>query len=211
VKGAITLYGKEQQRHGSVLEAFMQQYDTPVPALTPLPVPPKPDLAFIDLGYNAALDTFLDCGLFAILRQYQSLPLALLQTWDTILAEEARHLSLFVNGLAYQNTKQKAAFSQLFRGLPVLWRRRNSLLTLLGAFGEKEDPEDYPAAQRWLGALSAEQFLDLCLAEHQRRMQILPANLIQPQFSPALAKFTKEVLRVWPKRYSSSAISSLNP
>jgi hypothetical protein len=212
VKGAITLYGKEQQRHGSVLEVFMQRYSISVSALPPLAVPPRPDLAFIDLGYNAALDTFLDCGLFAILRQYQSLPLALLQTWDAILAEEARHLSLFINCLAYQNTKQKVAFSQPFRGLPILWQQRNSLLTLLGAFGEKEDPEDYPPAQRWLAALGAEQFLDLCLAEHSRRMQALPANLVQPQFSPALAKFTKEVLRVWPKRYSSSAaVGSLNP
>lgn len=211
VKGAITLYSKEQQRHGSVLEAFMQQYGILVPMLSPLPVPPKPDVAFIDVGYTTALDLFVDAGLFTVLRQYQCLPPELLQVWDRILAEKTRHLGLFVNCLAYQKTKQKATFGYPFRGLLVLWQRRNALLRLLGSCGEKEDPEDYPLAQHWLASVTAEQFLDLCLQEHHRRIQALPADLVQPQFSTVLAKVTREVLRVWPKRYSSPTISSLNP
>jgi hypothetical protein len=208
VKEAIALFGKEQQRHGAVLEAFMQDYDMPSPSLGSVQVPHNLEPAFIDLGYRACLDSLVAFGLFGLFQKGHRLPAALLQPFDTCLSEEARHLILFTNCLAYRNAKQKKFGSQL-RGVQVLWQRRPELLKLLRAFGQKED-EEIPA-QQWLETSTPEQFLNICLAEHHRRMQGFPTGLVQPQLSPALAKVVREVLRVWPKRQNSPTISALNP
>ena len=86
-----------------------------------------------------------------------------------------------------------------WNAVPALLSRSGALVTLIAAFGPK-DLDERPAATRWMARYTIETFLKRCLAVHQTRMQTLGPDLLQPQLSVNLAKFTREIFKVWPKR-----------
>jgi hypothetical protein len=90
-------------------------------------------------------------------------------------------------------------------GLPTLWRDRNKVLKFISAFGLKEDVAPSPLSP-FLEKATAEEFLNLCLSENQRRMAGAEAAAPQPKLGAATAQVLREVVRLWPQRRETPTI-----
>jgi hypothetical protein len=202
VKAAVILQAQEQTRLVKTIQSFLSAYNIPAPALPTVAIPKNLEAAFIKVGYRNCLDLFWADGLRDAAQKANAIPVALDQRFDRLLAEQSRHTIFLVNWMAYQKAKLNKRWGE-WNAVPALLNRSGVLVRLIAAFGPK-DLDERPAATRWMARYNIETFLKLCLAVHQTRMQTLSANLLQPQVSVNLAKFTREIFKVWPKRRVSS-------
>jgi hypothetical protein len=98
---AISLQGYEEGRHAEVLMLLTKHYGIPVAPFPPAEVPKDPTLAFLRTGYGECLDSFFAFGLFRLGERAQLFPRALIDIFETIMQEEARHILFIVNWAAY--------------------------------------------------------------------------------------------------------------
>ncbi len=210
IKEAIALQGQHEQRHYQALKSFVQTYDIAAPILPATPLPNTLEAAFINLGFQKCLDALLGFGFYGLAHETHALPEDLLQRFDQLLNEEARHIVFFMNWFAYSQTKQGRSWNEL-RGTNAIWQHRGELLKLLMAFGKDDDEDnilfilfggDRP------GQLTAERFLALCLSENKRRMSLPSTAGLQPQLAPTLASFGRSLFQFWPHRKANNAIIS---
>jgi hypothetical protein len=198
VKAAVTLQAQEQTRLVKTIQSFLSAYNIPAPTLSTVKIPKNLEAAFIKVGYQNGLDLFWADGLRDAAQKANVIPVSLGQRFEQLLAEQSRHTIFLVNWMAYQKAKLNKRWGE-WNAVPALLSRSGALVTLIAAFGPK-DLDERPAATRWMARYTIETFLKLCLAVHQTRMQSLGPNLLQPQISVNLAKFTREIFKVWPKR-----------
>ncbi len=210
IKEAIALQGQHEHRHCQALESFVQTYDIAASKPQTAPLPQNIEAAFIDLGFQKCLDALLGFGLYGLANETCALPEELLQQFERLLNEEARHIVLFINWFAYFQTKQGKSWNEL-RGANAVWKQRGELLKLLMAFG-KDDDEENILFVLFGGAhpeqLTAERFLELCLSENKRRMNYLGMEGLQPQLAPILASFGRSIFQFWPHRKANATVIS---
>ena len=111
LRKAIELNGFEERRHRHVLANLVEAYGI---KLAPEPVyekPKDPEWAFMVTGYSECIDSFFAFGLFKAAKDTGYFPPELVQTFDPVVNEEARHILFFVNWVAWHR-----------RNMP-LWRR----------------------------------------------------------------------------------------
>jgi hypothetical protein len=200
VRQAVMLQGFEEARHARLLRLMIQRYgiaaeEEPLEQL-------KPDLyrAFADFGYGECLDAFLGFGVFKIARRAGYLPEAMFAIFETLLHEENRHIVFFVNWMAWEQARRG-------RGMPWL-RSVVAARYYLGAIGRllgtvrrgqsANGGKDFSATQAsvFIDGFSLRDFVENCAAEHRRRMQAFPADLLQPRFLPRLAAVALAGLRL---------------
>ncbi len=210
LRDAITLQGQREQRHYEALKSFTQTYDTAASIPQAAPLPKNLEVAFIELGFQKCLDALLGFGFYGLAHESSTFPEELLQQFDRLLNEEARHIVFFINWFAYSQTKLDKSWNEL-RGTNAIWKQRGDLLKLLMAFG-KDDHEDNILFILFGGAhpeqLTAERFLALCLSENKRRMNHLGVEGLQPQLAPTLASFGRSVFQFWPHRKANTTVIS---
>jgi tRNA isopentenyl-2-thiomethyl-A-37 hydroxylase MiaE len=209
VKEAVMLQGEEQKRFTAMIRSFLSTHNIPSSALPSAVVPKKLEAAFMEMGYRKCLDLFLADGLRVAARRTNFIPEDLDQYFDSLLAEQSRHTIFLVNWMAYQRIKLNKRWGEL-NAVPVLWNRSGSLTRLMAAFGTK-DEDERSLATRWMTPFSAEAFLTLCLSEHQKRMQGVRPELLQPQLSANLANVAREAFKVWPQRRARPTVNMLKP
>jgi hypothetical protein len=202
VKAAVTLQAQEQTRLVKTIQSFLSAYNIPAPALSTVAIPKNLEAAFIKVGYRNCLDLFWADGLRDAAQKANAIPAALDQRFEQLLVEQSRHTIFLVNWMAYQKAKLNKRWGE-WNAAPALLSRSGALFSLIAAFGPK-DLDERPAATRWMARYTIETFLKLCLSVHQTRMKSLSEDLLQPQISVNLAKFTREIFKVWPKRRVSS-------
>jgi hypothetical protein len=210
IKEAVALQGQHEQRHYEALESFVQTYDIAASIPQAAAIPKNLEAAFIDLGFHKCLDALLGFGFYGLANETRAFPEDLLQQFDRLLNEEARHIVLFINWFAYSQTKQSKSWNEL-RGTNAIWKQRGELLKLLMAFG-KDDDEENILFILFGGAhpeqLTAERFLALCLSENKRRMSLPSTEGLQPQLAPTLASFGRSVFQFWPHRKANTTAIS---
>lgn len=204
VKEAVMLQGEEQKRLVATLESFLKAYGIPSPTLPVVVIPKNLESAFIEVGYQNALDFFWMDGLRATAHQAKFIPDELDQPLSLLFAEQTRHTVFLVNWMAYQKVKLKKRWSE-WHAAPALWNRSGMFVRLMAAFRTK-DADERPDAMRWMMRFSPETFLSLCLFTQKQRMQTSDAELLQPQFSVNVATFAREIFKVWPKRRVGSTV-----
>jgi hypothetical protein len=210
IKEAITLQGQHEQHHYEALKSFAQTYDIAASTPQTAPLPKNLEAAFIDSGFQKCLDALLGFGFYGLANETRTFPEDLLQRFDRLLNEEARHIVFFINWFAYHQTKQGKSWNEL-RGTNAIWQQRGELLKLLMAFG-KDDDEDNILFILFGGAhpeqLTAERFLALCLSENKRRMSLPGMEGLQPQLVPTFASFGRSVFQFWPHRKTTTTVIS---
>jgi hypothetical protein len=209
VKAAVTLQAQEQTRLVKIIRSFLSAYSIPTPALPTVVIPKNLEAAFIKVGYQNSLDLFWADGLREAAQKANVIPAVLDQRFDQLLAEQTRHTIFLVNWIAYQKMKLNKRWGE-WNAVPALLNRSGALINLIAVFGPK-DLDERPAATRWMARYTIEIFLKLCLCVHQTRMQTLGAGLLHPQVSVNLAKFTREIFKVWPKRRVGPSLDILKP
>jgi len=196
LRQAIMLQGYEEERHAALLRGLTQHY-----GLTALPqrdVQPPADAAwaFLCTGYSECFDAFFAFALFALARDSGFFSPSLVDLFEPIMQEEARHILFFVNWEAYMQARRPRwqrprhlCRGVWGRGLQV-WQRVQMARGIRGAgdFTMK-------GHQTMQADLSPRRFLELCLRENERRLGQYDRRLLRPRLVPTLAQGLCRVLR----------------
>ena len=192
LRKAIELNGFEERRHRHVLANLVEAYGV---KLAPEPVPEKPknpEGAFMVTGYSECIDSFFAFGLFKAARDTGYFPPELVQTFDPVVNEEARHILFFVNWISWHR-----------RNMP-LWRRPYFELKVLAVWifliyerigiakdvGHGEQDANFTAngAEALGSDLDVGGLVAVCLEENDRRLAPYDARLKRPRFVPFMAR-----------------------
>jgi len=204
LRQAITLDGFEEGRHKEVLAKLVAAYGI---ALEPEPEytrPRHPEWAWMTLGFSECIDSFFAFGLFAVAKQSAFFPLELVETFEPVIQEEARHILFFVNWAAwhYRNLSwwRKPWFWLRIAAVWVrLVRERIGFARGIGA-GKDEKPQDNNFTLTGGKAvadvdLPLPTLIDICLAENDRRMAGYDPRLLRPMTIPRLVRFARRFMR----------------
>jgi hypothetical protein len=213
---AISLQGYEEGRHAEVLMLLTRHYGIPVAPFPPPEVPKDPTLAFLRTGYGECLDSFFAFGLFRLGERAQLFPKALIDVFEQIMQEEARHILFIVNWAAYLRARRPLALRPAFdiwRGWNIAaqaFDRLKGALAMAGGDGKKDDPEkgsEKDAVTRdatqdgftlkshsMFGDFSLRAFLETCLEENAKRLSRYDPRLLRPMLVPSVVKTVVKVL-----------------
>jgi len=204
LREAVVLNGFEEGRHKQVLANLVAAYGIRLAPEPEYPPPRHPEWAFMVTGYSECIDSFFAFGLFALAKQSRFFPPELVDTFEPVMQEEARHILFFVNWASWHR-----------RNLPW-WRRpwfcckvvavwafligeRIGLARSAGKTGDGT-PQDNSFTLTGSKAvaeidLKPAALIDLCLAENERRMAGYEPRLLRPQVVPRLGRFARRFLR----------------
>jgi hypothetical protein len=196
LRHAIALQGYEEERHATLLQRLTTHYGIEVsPQMAPQP-PADVEWAFLCTGYSECFDAFFTFALFAMARDSGFFPAALVERFEPIMQEEARHILFFVNWEAYHQARrplwQRPRYfwrGALGRGLQV-WQRLQMARGLRGkgSFTVK-------GHQSLHSAMTPGSFLALCLQENARRLDPYDARLLRPRLVPGIARTLHRTLK----------------
>ena len=209
LREALQLNGFEESRHKHVLANLVAAYGI---GLAPEPEyrrPRHPRWAFLTTGLSECIDSFFAFGLFAAARRSSFFPPALVETFEPVMQEEARHILFFVNWLAWH--RRNLAWWRrpwLWGVIGLAWARlvheRIGLARGIGASPD-EAPQDNNFTLTGSKSvtdidLAPAAFFELCLAENERRMAGYDPRLLRPQVVPRLVRLARLLLRCRPRR-----------
>jgi hypothetical protein len=189
VREAVALQGEEEGRHSVLLDMLLTRYDIQIKARPLSPLPRDIEWAFLRTEYGECFDSFFAFGLFALAKDSGFFPAALVNLFEPIVQEEARHILFFVNWLSYRRAqlpwwrRPKLMGRSLLSMAVQAWSRVQTArgmgdggdFTLKGH--EAIDIDIKPRA-----------FLELCLQENERRLGLYDRRLLRPQLVPTLAR-----------------------
>ncbi|HEX3863902.1 MAG TPA: ferritin-like domain-containing protein [Stellaceae bacterium] len=208
LRQAIDLDGFEEGRHKQVLANMVAAYGI---ALEPEPAYPPPrhaEWAFMVTGFSECIDSFFAFGLFTVARESRFFPPELVDTFEPIMQEEARHILFFVNWVAW-HWRNLAWWRRPWFWVKVaaVWvflvRERIDLARGVGAAqGGAQDNNFTLTGSKAVADvdLSPAALFDLCLKENDRRMAGYDPRLLRPQVVPRVIRFVRRFLRNPPPR-----------
>ncbi len=203
---AIALQGYEEERHFRILELMTAHYGIPV-VRRGEPQLPEPHWGFLGVGYAECFDSFFAFGIFALARRSGFFPQALTDIFEPILQEEARHILFFANWAEYrkQRTPLWARPAHAFNnGLAASMQVIGRLKLAFAAGGSDGVDDNFMMdAKRAFGEVSARSFIELCLAENERRLAPYDARLARPRLAPSAARL---ILRLLPADKQLTAV-----
>jgi hypothetical protein len=199
LRKAIELNAFEEGRHKHVLSNLVQAYGI---ALAPEPhyeVQGNPEWAFMVTGYSECIDSFFAFGLFESAKRSGFFPEELVDTFEPVIQEEARHILFFVNWASWHR-----------RTMP-LWRRPYFELKVLAVWlfliwerigtardmgsGVQDNNFTVTGAKAVGDDINVAELIDVCLGENSRRMSHYDQRLKRPFAVPALARLARRFLR----------------
>jgi hypothetical protein len=203
---AIALQGYEEGRHAAVLRLLTTHYGIPVKPFDEPKPPAKPLWAFLSTGYGECLDSFFAFGLFALGKRSQYFPMELIDVFDPIMQEEARHILFIVNWAAYLRARAGLAGRPAFeaRRAWIVWQQLvgHAKQALRASRSDGESEADSAGAgftmnsHSVFGDVTARSFLELCLSENDRRLSLYDSRLLRPSMVPSAVRLA---LRFLPK------------
>ena len=167
--------------------------------------PRDPEWAYLVTGFSECVDSFFAFGLFEVAQRSGFFPPELVDTFEPVIQEEARHILLFANWLAWHRRKlplwRRVWFEVRVAAVWVFlaWERigiargmgatdsnpADSNFTLTGS-KSVSDAEISPAA-----------LMAVCLRENDRRFAGYDSRLLRPTTTPAIARLVCWFARRW--------------
>jgi hypothetical protein len=204
LSAAIGLNGWEEGRHKEVLANLVQAYGIVLEPEPPYLEPRDPEWAYLVTGFSECIDSFFAFGLFELARRSGYFPPELVDTFEPVIQEEARHILLFANWLVWYR-----------RNLP--WWKRGwfelrvaAVWVFLGweriGIARGMDKDDKSKAQdnnfTVNGAksvsstdVSVGELMAICLEENDRRFAGYDQRLVRPTTTPSLARLALRFIR----------------
>ncbi len=203
VRQALELNGWEEGRHKEVLARLVAFYGI---VLEPEPeyVEPKdPEWSYLVTAYGECIDSFFAFGLFEAARRSGFFPPELVETFEPVVQEEARHILFFVNWLAWHKRRmplwRRPWF--FFRTLAVWGILVGERLNIAkdvssGETGSKQDANFTLNGAETLGKdIDTKALMEICLAENDRRLAGYDQRLLRPTTVPRLVRLASRFLR----------------
>jgi hypothetical protein len=212
VREALAMQGVEESRHARLLEVMLDRYGVDV-VQRPLPPVTTGERAFIDFGYEECIDSFFGFGIFGLARKIQYFVPELTDIFETVLLEEARHVTFFVNWIAYERIRRgrgAAAFVAAATALGYVRAVKRIVTTFApGAKdGQKAQGVGFGAegAFAMIDGISWRDFLRSCVDESAHYLATTPAELLKPTVLPNLARLALKLPTFHAKRRRQIAL-----
>jgi hypothetical protein len=198
---ALTMDGGEEARHKVVLSKLVEAYGI---ALAPEPeyeVPQDPEWGWLVTGYSECIDSFFAFGLFESAKRTGYFPAELVETFEPVIQEEARHILFFANWTAWYRRqlpwwKRPLYTLKVLRVWAFLIWERIGIAKGLDANGEMQDANFAITGHEQIGLdLKLSELLDMCLSEDKRRMDGYDSRLLRPTFVPRMARMARFFIR----------------
>ena len=196
IRQAVALQGYEEARHAATIQGLITHYGISTPPLPPPQSPVDPEWGFMRLGYSECFDAFFTFALFAIARDSGFFPALLVDKFEPVMQEEARHILFFVNWEAYRQARSPLwqRPMHLWRGtlgrVLQVWHRVHSAMSVHG-----DKNFTMTGHQAITMDITPRRFLELCLAENAQRLDRYDARLLRPRLVPTMAHVLCRVLR----------------
>jgi hypothetical protein len=203
IREAVELQGYEEGRHGRLLNYMLEHFKIDVPAV-PLSNLPVGRDDFVVFGFSECTDSFVGFGGFALARAKQVFPKQLLDIFEQILFEEARHIVFFINWWRYEEARagNTNPLSRTIKSLQYMVRA--TMHTAQGAQGAQVNTTAMDltggASQVILEGVTPKSFLEVALAEERMMMSRIDRRLLRPRIVPFLASLAVLGLRMLPPR-----------
>lgn len=196
---AIKLNGYEEKRHFELLLALTKAYGIKIER-RPDPDPVKDPLwAFTGVGFAECFDSFFAFGIFHFAERSGFFPKSLVDLFEPVMQEEARHILFFVNWAAYRKMRTPPLFrpAQTFQnGMAASLQVVNRLKMAVAAGDEDGVDENFMMnTHAAFGNISAREFVSACLSESERRMSRYDARLLRPRLAPTAARLILRFLK----------------
>jgi hypothetical protein len=198
---AITMNGGEEARHKVVLSRLVEAYGIELAPEPPYPPPRDAIRAWMMTGYSECIDSFFAFGLFEAARQTGYFPEELVETFEPVIQEEARHILFFANWVAWYRRslpwyRLPGFFMKAGRVWLALIRERVSLARGFDITGAAPDANFRADVGESIGGgISVRALIDLCLKENERRMAGYDARLLRPTTVPWLARIARRFIK----------------
>ena len=174
LRQAIELNGFEEARHKTVLANMVRAYGIALAPEPDYPAPRDPEWAFMVTGYSECIDSFFAFGLFEVAKRSGFFPSALVDTFEPVMQEEGRHITFFVNWVAWHRRNlpwwQKPLFQAKILAVWafLIWERIGIARDLGGA---PQDNNFTVTGSKSVGVdITPGELMDICLAENDRRL-----------------------------------------
>jgi hypothetical protein len=207
LREAIALDAFEEGRHKEVLGKLIAAYGITLAPEPTYPPPRHPEWAWMTLGFSECIDSFFAFGLFALAKRSEFFPAELVETFEPVIQEEARHILFFVNWVAWHHRnlawwKRPWFWARIAAAWVRLVRERIGMARGIGA-GKDEAPQDNNFTLTGGQAVSdvdlpIATLLDICLAENDRRMAGYDPRLLRPLTVPRLVRLARRFMRTPP-------------
>jgi hypothetical protein len=193
---AIERNAWEENRHKEVLSNLVAAYGI---ALAPEPVyraPRDAEWAYLVTGFSECIDSFFAFGLFEVAKQSGFFPPELVDTFEPVIQEEARHILLFANWLAWQRRRlpwwRRPWFELRVAAVWVFlaWERIGLARGMAGDAATAADNNFTLTGSRSVSDVDIDvvSLMAICLAENHRRFAGYDPRLLQPGTTPAMAR-----------------------
>jgi hypothetical protein len=200
IRAAVALQGTEETRHGRLMEHAIERYGIDAPPLTIADAPVSPE-EFAVFGFGECTDSFVGFGAIALARQKGILPAALLDVFDGVMFEEARHIVFFINWWRYEEARAGRGGFAANTWKALGYHFRAAMGTVTGATDLPPMPAlDDPELAEIVKGVTPVMFLEAALAENRRMLAKLDPELIKPVIMPAIATALLLGIRMLPPR-----------
>jgi hypothetical protein len=204
LRRAVELDAFEEGRHKQVLSRLVEAYGI---RLAPEPEYHRPrnaEWAFMVTGFSECIDSFFAFGLFAMAKTSRFFPPELVETFEPVMQEEARHILFFVNWVAWHRRnlpwwRRPWFWAKIAAVWVFLIYERIGLARGVGGAAEAQ-PQDNNFTLSGSKAvanvdLSPAALIDICLAENERRLRGYDCRLPHPMVMPCLVRLVRRLLR----------------
>lgn len=192
LRAALMLDAEEEARHKVVLSSLVAAYGIP---LAPEPAYPRPrhaEWAWLVTGYSECIDSFFAFGLFALAGRSGYFTRALVNAFEPIIQEEARHILFFANWIAWHRRNlawwRRVVFECRVAAVwcYLLWERIG-IARGIDSEGVAHDANFALSGNASIGIeVSPREFLETCRAENARRMAGYDERLLRPKLMPTI-------------------------
>jgi hypothetical protein len=221
---AIERNGWEEGRHKEVLSHLVSSYGIALAPEPPDRLPADPEWGYLVTGYSECIDSFFAFGLFEVARRSGYFPPALVDTFEPVIQEEARHILLFANWLAWHRKRlgilRRIRFElRVIRVWIFLAWERIGLARDMDAAGGASAGQAEPDNNFTLTGSKAVSNVDIsplalmaiCLSENDRRFGGYDPRLLRPTTTPALARLAVRAGRLFRQGAAGEAMKPAAP
>jgi hypothetical protein len=197
LREAIAMQAYEEKRHAALLESMLEHYGIEIPD-DPPERPRDPEWGFLRMGYGECFDSFFAFGLFRLAGDSGIFPRPLVERFDGVMQEEARHILFFTNWVAYRRLQlpfhRKARFLAR-RGLGISLQALGRIRTAL-QLREADAGDDFTMqVPDEIGEVTMRTLAETCLDENSKRLARYDPRLLRPRLVPRLVR---QALRLMP-------------
>lgn len=194
IREAVSLNAFEERRHKEVLGHMIRFYGIKLKPEEPYVAPANPLWGFLRTGYGECFDSFFAFGLFALAKRSGFFPPELVEVFEPVIQEEARHNLFFVNWAAYMKHR-RGGFARLAfqaKSLAALGCQAWARLKIAG----RVDSNNFTAnSGETMGLdISPRSFFALCASENERRLAPFDSRLLRPRMMPRLVRFASHFM-----------------